>query len=583
MSDAVLGERLLQLPRGPAPAPGAPVRATPSLDQRVMLVGLWLALSFLLAALALPMAFLFARAFQDANGAFVGMSNFVAYAASPALLRAAWNSSWTAAVTTAIVVPLAFACAYALTRAVVPLKPVFRTVMLLPILAPSLLPPLALIYLFGNQGMLRWMLMGETIYGPLGIVIAQVFYTFPSALIILQVALMTADARLYEAAEVLKAGRARILATVTLPGARYGLVSASVVVFTLVVTDFGIPKVIGGQFPVLATNVYPQVVGMQDFNMGAVVGIVLLTPALLAFALQRWAERQRSATFSGRAVALVPKPRAVRDWPLLLLCVTVSGVILGVIGVAVWGSLIRFWPWNLTLTLDNYDFAQFDASGATALGTSFTMSVLAATIGAVAIFLVAWLLERAPRLGTPVRWLRGVVGFLATAPLAIPGLVLGLAYILFFNHPANPLGFLYGTLAMLVLNCLVHFYTVGHLTATTAIRQLDPEFESVGASLRVPAWVTLGRVTVPICLPAILEIWVYLFVNAMTTVSAVIFLYGPDTKPASVAVVHMDEAGQISAAAAMACAILAVTAGAKLCQLGVAAMLDRLTQRWRHR
>jgi iron(III) transport system permease protein len=166
-------------------------------------------------------------------------------------------------------------------------------------------------------------------------------------------------------------------------------------------------------------------------------------------------------------------------------------------------------------------------------------------------------------------------------PLAVPGLVLGLAYIIFFNHPANPLGIIYGTLAILVLNSIVHFYTVGHLTAVTAIRQLDPEFEAASASLHVPIWRTFGRVTLPICLPAIFEILVFLFVSAMTTVSAVIFLYGPDTKPASVAVVHMDEAGQASAAAAMACVILAISLTAKLSEIVAGRVFARFTSAWR--
>lgn len=583
MSDATLGERLAVPGPGRGRPAGPPVRVRASLDERVMQAGLWLALAFLLAALALPMAFLLVRAFQDAQGAFVGLANFATYVSTPALVASVWNSVWTAAVTTFLVVPLAFGYAYALTRSCIPFKPVFRAVMLLPILAPSLLPALALIYLFGNQGMLRWMLFGENIYGPWGIIAAQVFYCFPSAAIILSVALATADARLYEAAEALKAGRTRIFATVTLPGTRYGLVSAAVVVFTLVVTDFGIPKVIGGQFQVLATDVYKQVVGLQNFNMGAVVGMVLLLPAIAAFALQRWAERQRAATLTGRAVPYVPRPRRARDLPLLLLCTVVALVLLGIVGVAAWGSLIRFWPWNLSLTLDNYEFSRFDAAGWDSFWTSARMAFLAATIGATLVFVTAWLLERAPRATRGARILRDAVGVLATAPLAIPGLVLGLAYILFFNHPANPIGILYGTLAILVLNSLVHFYTVAHLTATTAIRQLDPEFESVGASLKAPVWVTFRRVTLPICLPAILEIWVYLFVNAMTTVSAVIFLYGPDTKPASVAVVHMDEAGQASAAAAMACVLLAATTVAKLAQLAVGAIADRQTQAWRRR
>jgi iron(III) transport system permease protein len=197
----------------------------------------------------------------------------------------------------------------------------------------------------------------------------------------------------------------------------------------------------------------------------------------------------------------------------------------------------------------------------------------------VIIFVVAYLLERAPK-NSP---LVPAVRFAITIPLAVPGLVLGLSYILFFNEPGNPLVFLYGTLAILVLNSLVHFYTVCHLTATTAIRQLDPEFEAVSASLKVPVWVTFLRVTLPICLPAILEIFVYLFVNAMATVSAVIFLYGPDTKPASVAVVHMDEAGQASAAAAMAVAILAANVLVKVVHVALGGTIDRFTQAWRRR
>jgi iron(III) transport system permease protein len=548
-----------------------------SLDAQVMRTGLWLAVVFLAAFFVLPLATLLVRAFGAPDGSFAGLENFRTYATTPALLAAAWNSVWTAALAVVIVVPVAFAYAYALTRACVPWKPFFRAVMLIPLLAPSLLPALALIYLFGNQGMLRALLFGQSVYGPIGIVMAQVFYCFPAAALILAVALSTADARLYEAAEALKASRARIFLTVTLPQARYGLVSACVVVFTLVVTDFGIPKVIGGQFPVLATDVYKQVVGLQDFNMGAVVGLVLLIPAVLAFVLDRWAARQRSATLTGRAVPLVAKPRPRRDRALLALCIVVAALLIGLVGVAAWGSLVRFWPYNLSLTFDNYDFDRFDTAGWGALWFSVRMAAATAVIGTIIVFVVAYVLERGPQGGS----LPGLARFAATAPLAVPGLVLGLAYIMFFNHPANPLGWLYGTAAILVLNSIVHFYTVGHLTAVTAIRQLDPEFESVGASLRVPVFVTFTRVTVPISLPAILEIAIYLFVSAMTTVSAVIFLYGPDTKPASVAVVHMDEAGQASVASAMAVTILAVTSAAKLAQLAVGALLGRVTQRWR--
>jgi iron(III) transport system permease protein len=560
-------------------AVGPALRPAASADQRVMGLALGAAALFLLLALVLPLAWLLVRAFQDAQGGFVGLANFAAYVTTPSLAASAWNSVWTAALTTLVVVPAAFLYAYALTRSCMPLKPVFRAVMLLPVLAPSLLPALALIYLFGNQGMARGLLMGESIYGPIGIVLAQIFYCFPHAALILSVALSGADGRLYEAAAVLKAGRARIFATVTLPGARGGLISAAVVVFTLVVTDFGIPKVIGGQFPVLATEVYKQVVGQQNFNMGAVVGLVLLLPAIAAFFLDQWAQRRQGSVFSGRAVPLEPKPRAARDLGLLAFCLLVAAVLVGLVGLAAWGSFIRFWPWNLELTWANYDFARFDSAGWGSLWVSVEMAFWTALLGTVVVFLIAYILERGRVAGALPR----LVGFATAIPLAVPGLVLGLAYILFFNDPANPLGFLYGTLAILVLNSLVHFYTVCHLTAVTAIRQLDPEFESVSASLKVPVWITFWRVTLPICLPATLEVFVYLFVNTMTTVSAVIFLYGPDTKPASVAVVHMDEAGQISAAAAMAVTILAVNLALKALHVASAGAIERRTQAWRRR
>jgi iron(III) transport system permease protein len=114
---------------------------------------------------------------------------------------------------------------------------------------------------------------------------------------------------------------------------------------------------------------------------------------------------------------------------------------------------------------------------------------------------------------------------LSMMPMAIPGMVLGLAYIFFFNNPNNPFNFIYGTMAILVICTITHFYTVSHLTALTALKQIDNEFESVASSLKQPFYKMFFSVTVPISLPAIFEIGIYFFVNAMTTVSAVVFIY----------------------------------------------------------
>ena len=144
-------------------------------------------------------------------------------------------------------------------------KTIFRSIAMIPILLPSLLAGIALVYLFGNQGIIKELLFGYKIYGPIGIIIAEVFYTFPHALLIIITALSIADARLYEAATVLRSKSIRTFFTITIPSAKYGLISAIFVVFTLVITDFGIPKVIGGQYNVLAVDVYKQVVGQQKF------------------------------------------------------------------------------------------------------------------------------------------------------------------------------------------------------------------------------------------------------------------------------------------------------------------------------
>jgi iron(III) transport system permease protein len=562
-----------------APAAAAAVRPQRSTDDKVMGVGLAVLLAFLLLAIGLPLWWLLSKSFQDRDGAWVGLANFAAYVSNPSLIGSIWNSLYVSALTTVIVVPLAFVYAYALTRSAMRAKGMFATLALIPILAPSLLPALSLIYLFGNQGFLRWMLLGHSIYGAIGIVIAQVFYCFPFALMILVTALRTSDARLYEAALALRASRPRIFFTVTLPGAKYGVISATFVVFTLVMTDFGIPKVIGGRFDVLATDVYKQVIGQQNFQMGAVVGMVLLVPALLSFVIDRLTTRKQVALLSARAVPFEPKPSARFDWAMFAFCAVVSALIVAILAMAAWGSVIQYWPYNLTLTLQHYDFASTDTLGWGAYWNSLQMAAWTAAIGTVVIFTGAWLIEK----GRGFRLLATLAQFLAMLPLAVPGLVLGLAYIFFFIEPANPLNVIYGTLAILVVNSLAHFYTVGHLTATTALKQLDPEFEAVSASLKVPVVRTFWRVTVPVCLPAILDISVYLFVNAMTTVSAVIFLYGADTKLASIAILGMDEMGRTASAAGMAMMIVVTSASVKLLQLLIAKVVLARTQAWRTR
>lgn len=542
-------------------------------------IGVWTLVAFLVLSIALPLATLLSKSFQNANGQFVGLANYLTYFRTPALVASLWNSVWIALVATTIVLPLAFGYAYALTRTKMRAKGLFTAVAMLPIFAPSLLPAISFIYIFGNQGILKSWLLGASVYGPIGIIISQVFYCFPHALLILTTALALADGRLYEAAEALGTPKGRVFRTVTIPGIKYGLVSAAFVVFTLVVTDFGIAKVIGGQFNMLATEAYKQVVGQQNFEMGAVVGFVLLIPAAIAFVVDRVTQRKQVALLSARAVPLMPKPNTLKDTAFLVFCSVIGCLILAIILVAVAASFITYWPYNLTPTLQHYDFGEYEPNGWAPYFASLKMSALAALIGTVVVFAGAYLIEKTEGSRTG----KLVAQFLAMLPMAVPGLVLGLGYVFFINAKWNPLGIFYGTLILLAVNCVAHFYTTAHITATTALKQIDKEFESVSASLKVPFYKTFWRVTVPICTPTIVDIAVYMFVNAMTTVSAVIFLYGASTKLASISIVHMDEAGATAAAAGMATLVVLTALGVKLLHLAVNTLLLTRLQSWRLR
>ncbi|MEX0583590.1 MAG: putative 2-aminoethylphosphonate ABC transporter permease subunit, partial [Sneathiella sp.] len=477
----------------------------------------------------------------------VGLSNFATYFSTPSLFQSIGNSVFISVVSTIITVSLAFAFAYALSRSCMRFKGAFRLIAMAPILVPSLLPGIALVYLFGNQGMLKELMMGESIYGPYGIVLGSVFFTFPHAMIIITTALAISDARLYEAAISLRASAWKTFWTVTIPGARYGLISAAFVVFNLVITDFGLPKVIGGQYNMLAVDIYKQVIGQQNFEMGAVVSVVLLMPAFLAFAVDRQVQKKQVALLSARSVVYEPKPSRRFDSICFVYCSLVAVFILGILGVCQFAALIKFWPYDLSLSLKNYSFDLMDGGGWDAYRNSIKLGVLTAFFGTIVVFIGAYMVDKTRGFRTG----RSLFQFLAMLPMAIPGMVLGLAYIFFFNNPDNPLSALYGTMAILVIVTITHFYTVSHLTAVTALKQMDGEFESVAASLKQPFYRLFARVTVPVCMPAILDIAIYLFVNAMTTVSAVVFLYSTDTALASVAVLNMDDAGDIAPAAAM--------------------------------
>ena len=259
-------------------------------------------------------------------------------------------------------------------------------------------------------------------------------------------------------------------------------------------------------------------------------------------------------------------------------CGIISIIILMMIGMAQFGALVKFWPYNLSLTLNNYNF-EVAGLGWESFYNSVRLALYTAIFGTIIIFIGSYIVEK---LRTQEK-LRDILQLFALLPMAVPGLVLGLAYIFYFNASSNPLNFIYATMAILVINTVVHFYTVSHLTGVTALKQMDKEFEAVSLSLKVPIFKMFFKVTVPVCLPTIFDISIYLFVNAMTTVSGVIFLYTYDTTLASVSSIHLDEQGDVAGAAAMAMLIVYVSVFVRILHSILTKGVILKAQAWRHR
>ncbi|MEE3718485.1 putative 2-aminoethylphosphonate ABC transporter permease subunit [Tumidithrix elongata RA019] len=574
----------------------AEVRQIPTKEDWILRIAIVVSTLWLLVGVLLPLYPMLIRSFQDIDGQWIGLDNYVRYFQTPSLSVSLFNTFYIAIASATISVVLGFIYAYALTRTAMFGKPFFRILGLLPLFIPPLAHSIGLVYLFGNKGLITTgffsLLPGWDInlYGSNGIIIGEVLYCFPQAVILLITALNITDARLYEAAAALRTPAHRVFLTVTLPSVKYGLMSAIFVCFTLAFTDFGVPKVVGGGFNVLATDIYKQVIGQQNFSMGATIGVFLLLPTAIAYVLDRIFQRRQTALVSSRSVPFQPSPNPKLDWLMFGICSAIAAFILLVFGTIVLASLVKVWPYNFTLTTKHYDFNAVGGGGIAAYWNSIQVSLYTAVFGTIAVFLGAYLVEK----GKGLRMLRSFNYFLSTIPLALPGLVLGLSYVFFFNKPlwniphtnlalVNPFNGLYGTIALLVICNIIHFYTVGFLTASTALKQIDPEFESVSASMGVPFYKTFWRVTIPLTIPAILELGSYFFVNSMVTISAVIFLYPPNAPLAAVAIVNMDDAGDVAPAAAMSTALVLTSIGVRILYWLLTQGLAKRTQTWLRR
>lgn len=525
-----------------------------------------------LAALGLffvyPLATIVLRSVSEADGGY-GLGNYVRILGAQSFWRAAAHSLVMSGTVTALAVLLGLLVAYALTRCKIPGRALIADAVALPLIAPSLVQGLGLIFLLGRNGLVSRAFGEVDIYGLPGLIIANGLYALPQAVLIIAAALRAADARVYEAAEVLGAPRWRQFLDITLPNIKFGLLGAAFVVFTVTITDFGNAATIGGDYSLLATEIYNQVVGQMNFNLGAVVGIMLLLPTVLAFYLERVAAQRQLGVVSEAAVPLVPTFTPRRDIPVGIAAALVALLPLIVVGVVVYGSFVWLWPYRFDLTLRHY--AVKVAGGYDPLWTTVEISALSALAGTVLIFALGFALVRLSRkFAQPVY-------FVCMLPASVPGLVLGLAYIFAFNVPGTPLAYLYGTAALIAICNAVHYWTQGFLTTMTGLRRVPAALEESAACLGAALPRVVHDVVGPAMAPTLVSVFFFLFMQSMVTLSAVIFLVTASVSVASVSIMRLDEAGFVSQAAAYATCTMAIVVAA----MGLMRLCLRLVQRRR--
>ncbi|BBK33504.1 iron(III) transport system permease protein [Stella humosa] len=493
----------------------------------------------------------------------------------------AWNTLTLAVSTATAATALGLAFALIATRTSFPARHAMRLLTVLPIITPPFVIGLGLILIFGRSGVLNQVVealtgaqLGRWIYGAQGVWLAQVFSFTPTAFLVLIGVVEGISPTMEEASRTLRASPMRTFTTVSLPLMRPGLANAWLVVFVESLADFGNPIVLGGSFGVLSTEIFFAVVGAQaDFGRAAMLALVLLAFALAAFFLQRAVLGRRSyVSMSGKGDGGLPStlPRPVS---IAAFAIAVPWAILTVIVyvMALAGAFVKVWGRDWTPTLDHFERAfsitaapggGFILSGLAwnSLGTTVLLAAIAAPITAALGLLASWVLSRQRFAG------RFALEFALMLTFAVPGTVIGVAYILTYNIPPLEIT---GTGIILVACFVFRNMPVGVRSGMAAMSQLDRSLDEASATLRATTFRTLCRVVLPLLKPAVLTALVYSFVRAMTTVSAVIFLVSAQHEMATVFIINRVINGDYGVSIAYSAALILLM----VCAIGIIQLL----------
>ncbi len=453
-------------------------------------------------------------------------------------------------VATAISVSLAGLLSWSVARTKIRHKTIINTLLTVPMLIPSISHGMGLIIVLGSNGWLSRLIGLEGgIYGFWGIVTGSVMYSFPVAYLMLYDVLRYEDGAPYEAADVMGLKTVDRFSAITFPYLRKPLISVVFATFTMIITDYGVPLMVGGKYTTLPVMMYQDVIGMLDFGKGSVIGMILLAPALIACILDMANRDKGNAAFVGRPFGIKHNP--ARDGLARAICAAVILLVFLPIASFTYLSFVNQYPLDMSLSLSNANQA-IRMGAMRYLGNSLIIAVVVSVVGMVLAVFNAYMTARnKTKLSYPLH-------LMSITSLAIPGLVLGLSYVMFFKGTL-----IYGTFAILFLVNSMHFFASPYLMAYNTFGKINENLEDVGSTMGIGRWAMIRDVLLPQARGTILEMMSYFFVNCMMTISAVSFLANVSDKPIALMITQFEGQMQLECAAFVSLLILVVNVAMK--------------------
>lgn len=471
--------------------------------------------------LAAPIIMLLLKSFQDNTGQI--WVHYVDVFTEDGFWQAVGNSFQAAGSSALLTTILAFILAYAVhyTNLAAPLKKLIRGGAVLPMLLPTITYGFAIIYSFGKQGLVTRILGRQlfNIYGFGGLLLGYVIYTLPISFLLIHNTMGYVDKKFMIVSKVMgDNGWKNFWITVLRP--LTGTLAASFVqCFFLAFTDFGIPASVGGQYQVVASVLYDEMLGsLPNFNNGAVVAVVMLVPSVVSILLLHFLERYNVRYNKISPVDNFKNP--VRDIFCGAVSLAVMAVIAIVFAVIFIVPFVSEWPYNMSFTADHVKEVFQDSTLSSVFVNSLFVALLTAVCGSLVAYGAALITARSK---VSAKY-KNAVESIALVTNTIPGMVIGIAFLLMFSGTS-----LQNTFILIIICNIVHYFSTPYLMMKNSLEKMNSSWETT-AMLMGDSWAkTIFRVVTPNALPTILEVFSYYFVNAMVTVSAVIFIAGAKT------------------------------------------------------